>query len=171
MSLKRIYHQGLARLAGRIPALSERLVAAYHPHEETTVPWCPVHKPLERSKIALVTTAGLHHRGQRPFDMLDPRGDPTFRLIDGGTIAKDYAITHDYFDHRDADRDLNIVFPVTRLEEMLAAKVIGGLSERHFAFMGHITGDHVERLTEEFAPQVAAMALQDEVDAVLLTPA
>lgn len=54
---------------------------------------------------------------------------------------------------------------------MLAAEAIGGLSERHFAFMGHITGDHVARLTEAFAPQVAAMAREDRVGAVLLTPA
>ena len=158
-------------MAGRWPALSDRLVASFHPRDETGIPWCPARKPLAQSKIALVTTAGLHHRGQRPFDMLDPRGDPTFRVIDGEAIETDYAITHDYYDHRDADRDLNVVFPIARLKEMLAAGVIGALSERHFAFMGHITGDHVERLTEEFTPQVAAMAKEDRVDAVLLTPA
>jgi D-proline reductase (dithiol) PrdB len=171
MSLKRIYHRGLARLAGRLPALSDRLVASYRPREEIHVPWCPVGKPLERSKIALVTTAGVHHRGQRPFDMLDSRGDPAFRIVDGGAIENDFAITHDYYDHRDADRDINVVFPVTRLKEMLAAKVIGDLSARHFAFMGHITGGQVNRLSEVFAPQVAAMLAQDAVDAVLLTPA
>lgn len=171
MSFKRIYHRGLARLAGRMPALSDRLVAAYRPREESHAPWCPVGKPLDQSKVALVTTAGLHHRGQRPFDMLDPRGDPSFRVIDGGTIENDFAITHDYYDHRDADRDINVVFPITRLKEMLAARVIGGLSARHFAFMGHITDDLVDRLTQEFAPHVADMALRDGVDAVLLTPA
>jgi D-proline reductase (dithiol) PrdB len=171
VSLKRIFHQGLARLAGRWPALSDRLVASFLPRDETTIPWRPVRKPLAQSQIALVTTAGLHHRGQRPFDMLDPRGDPTFRVIDGATIEADYAITHDYYDHRDANRDINVVFPIARLKEMRADGAIGGVSARHFAFMGHITGDHVERLTEEFAPQVAAMAHQDGVDAVLLTPA
>ena len=57
--------------------------------------------------------------------MLDPRGDPTLRVIDGETIETDYAITHDYYDHRDADRDLNVVFPITRLKEMQAAGTIG----------------------------------------------
>ena len=79
MSLKRIYQQGLAGLAGRWPALSDRLVASFRSRDETAIPWCPVHKPLAESKIALVTTAGLHHRGQQPFDMLDRRGDPTSR--------------------------------------------------------------------------------------------
>lgn len=171
MELTRFYHQTLARLAGHWPALSDRLVASFSPREETTIPWYPVRKPLARSTIALVTTAGLHHMSQPPFDMLDPQGDPTFRIIDGGSIEEDYRITHDYYDHRDADRDINVVFPITRLKEILAANAIGALSGRHFSFMGHIEGAHIQRLTDEFAPQVAAMAIQDGVDAVLLTPA
>ena len=171
MQPRRIFHQALARLAGHWPALSDRLVASFNPREETTIPWCPVRKPLDQLKIALVTTSGVHHASQPPFDMLDSQGDPTLRVISGGTIEEDYTITHDYYDHRDADRDLNLVFPIARLKEMWAAGVIGALSERHFSFMGHIEGAHIQRLTKEFAPQVAAMAQQDRVDAVLLTPA
>jgi hypothetical protein len=51
-----------------------------------------VRKPLAQSKIALVTTAGLHHIDQRPFDILDPRGDPTFRIIDNATIETDHTL-------------------------------------------------------------------------------
>lgn len=171
MQLTRFYHQSVARLAGRWPVLSDRLVASFNPREETTIPWCPVRKPLERSTIALVTTAGLHHMSQPPFDMLDPQGDPTFRIIDGDFIEKDYRVTHDYYDHRDADRDVNVVFPIAPLKAMLKADAIGALSGRHFSFMGHIEGAHIQRLTDEFAPQAAAMAKQDGVDAVLLTPA
>jgi D-proline reductase (dithiol) PrdB len=172
MEPKRIYHQVLARLAGRWPALSHRLLAAFAPSARAeVVPWQPMVIPLAEAKIALVTTAGIHHRRQHPFDMLDSRGDPSFRVIDGRTIADDFVISHDYYDHRDADRDLNVVFPITRLREMQAAGCIGALSARHFAFMGHILDAQAERLTAEFAPQVAAMAHEDQVDAVLLTPA
>lgn len=171
MELKRIYHQAVARLASRWPALSDNLVASFSPATSTSVPWQPVAKPLAQMKIALVTTAGLHHKNQQPFDMLDPQGDPSFRIIVGRTIADDFTITHDYYDHRDAGRDPNVVFPITRLQEMQAAGCIGALAERHFGFMGHVLGSQVERLTNEFAPQVAAMARQDQVDVVLLTPA
>ncbi|MCG6911678.1 MAG: hypothetical protein LJE94_16370 [Deltaproteobacteria bacterium] len=68
--------------------------------------------------------------------------DPTFRIIDSKTIEENFLITHDYYDHRDADKDLNIVFPVTRVREMAAAKVIGSIAEHHYSFMGHITGPH-----------------------------
>lgn len=171
MAMKRIFHQSIARLAAGWPALSERLVASFSPIECTTIPWCPVTKPLEQSKIALVTTAGVHHKDQQPFDMADPMGDPTFRVIDAGTITGDYTITHDYYDHRDADRDLNIVFPIERLEELHAIGRIGGLSDIHFSFMGHIDGRHVETLVNRTAPQVARILKELQVDAVLLTPA
>jgi hypothetical protein len=90
MVVKRLFHQGLARLAARWPAQKDKLVASFNPLESTTIPWCPVDKPPERSKIALVTTAGIHHRRQRPFDMKDSEGDPSFRIIDPETIAGDY---------------------------------------------------------------------------------
>jgi D-proline reductase (dithiol) PrdB len=171
MLLKRIFHQGLARLAARWPALKDKLVASFSPLQSKSVPWCPVNKSLARSKIALVTTAGIHHRGQRPFDMKDSQGDPSFRIIDPETIADDYRITHDYYDHRDADRDLNVVFPIVRLKEMLAGHLVGAVSEMHFSFMGHIDGHHVATLVNRTAPRVARMLKEMKVDAVLLTPA
>ena len=102
--------------------------------------------------------------------MNDAMGDPTFRIIDDQTIVDDYQITHDYYDHRDADRDLDIVLPVHRFKEMQTAGLIGGVSETHFSFMGHMTGHHVETLVNRTAPQVVRVLKQLEVDTVLLTP-
>jgi len=169
--MKRIFNQGLAHLAARWPALSDKLVASFNPVESTTIPWCPVNKSLAQSKIALVTTAGIHHKDQQPFDMADAKGDPTFRIIDAQTIAGDYKITHDYYDHGDADRDLNIVFPITRLKEMHTAGCIGAISDMHFSFMGHIDGRHVETLVNRTAHQVVRILKELQVDVVLLTPA
>ena len=124
------------------------------------VPWCPVTKPLAASTIALVTTAGVHHAHQRPFDMLDRNGDASFRVIDPAAIAESWVITHDYYDHRGADRDLNVVFPVDRLREMEAAGVIGGVARRHLSFMGHIQGGRVSDLVDKTAPEAAGMLLR-----------
>lgn len=171
MLFKRILHQTLSRLAAAWPALSDRLVASFHPVESTTVPWCPLRKPIDQCKVALLTTAGVHHNSQRPFDMTDSKGDPSFRIIDGTTIVDNYTITHDYYDHRDADRDLNIVFPITRIKEMQCAGLIGSVSEKHFSFMGHIDGHHVGTLVNRTAPQVADILKRMHVEVVLLTPA
>jgi len=134
------------------------------------VPWTPVGRPLEQCRVALVTTAGVHHRDQTPFDMRDPDGDPSFREIDASRPVSDLTITHDYYDHSDADRDINIVFPVERLLEMQAEGVIGRASDIHYGFMGHITGRHVATLVELSAPEVARRLRDQAVDIVLLTP-
>lgn len=168
--LIRLKNKGIARLTSSIPAIGDLLAAAYTPRESRHVPWTPVIKPLVDSKIALVTTAGVHHPSQAPFDMHDPSGDASYRVIDTQTIETNYVITHDYYDHRGADQDLNVVFPITRLREMAAGKIVGSVAPRHFSFMGHIKGAHLAHLTDTSAPAAAAALLRDQVNAVLLTP-
>ena len=163
-------NKGIARLSSSFQKFAKYLIASYAPFKSIDIPWAQLVKPLSSLKIALVTTAGIHHQYQKPFDMHDPSGDPSFRKIDPKTIEKDFKITHDYYDHRDADKDLNIVFPVTRLKEMAAAGIIGSVAEQHYSFMGHITGSHIEELIEKSAPETAASFLHNHVDAVLLTP-
>jgi len=169
-TLRKIMHRGMARLASNWPYLSDRLTRSFAPLEFEEIPWAEVSKTLNQSKIAVVTTTGLHHRSQEKFDMNDPHGDPSFRVLDTANIEQDYTITHDYYDHRDAERDLNVVFPITRLKEMQACGLIGALAARHYSFMGHIDGPHIATLVNKTAPQVAAMLVQERVDAVLLTP-
>ena len=168
--LNRLKNKSIARLAGSIPAVAKYLTASYTPQTSEDIPWSPIKKPLAESKIALVTTAGVHHTHQEPFDMHDPTGDPTYRIIDAQTIEDDYLITHDYYDHRDADKDLNIVFPVTRLKEMAAGGTVGSIARHHFSFTGHIKDSHLDNLLDTHAPQVANRLIHDQVDAVLLTP-
>lgn len=134
------------------------------------IPWTPFTKGLANSRVALVTTAGLHMPDQEPFNMIDPDGDPTFRALPSDTPADGYAITHDYYDHSDADRDINVVFPITRLLELAEAGFIGGVAPVNYGFMGHIVGPHVATLLKKTAPEVADRLRKDAVDAVLLTP-
>jgi D-proline reductase (dithiol) PrdB len=171
MRIRRFIHQATARLAARWPALANRLVASFEPRQSSQIPWTPVKKPLDALKIALVTTAGVHHRHQPAFNMTDKNGDPTFRVLDGRTIESDYLITHDYYDHRDADRDVNVVFPLTRLRELLAAECIGGITRCHIGFMGHIDGPHIDTLIRDTAPRAAEQLKAEGAEAVFLTPA
>jgi D-proline reductase (dithiol) PrdB len=120
--------------------------------------------------VAIVTTAGVHHRDQPPFDMHDREGDPSFRVIDAFRPVSDLMITHDYYDHSDADQDINIVFPVERLKELEREGVIGQAARFHYAFMGHIVGRHIETLVNESAPDVTGKLKADAIDIVLLTP-
>ena len=119
MSLRRWKDRMVARLLTRYPGLVKRWAGAKDFSAEMAgwragpsfTPWTPLAKPVSECKVALVTTGGVHLRTQAPFDMENPDGDPTFREIPGAAARDVLTITHDYYDHRGADADLNVVFP------------------------------------------------------------
>jgi len=171
-TINRFKNRLIAKVITRYPGLAQRFITAYEPWESgEAVPWAPPQKPLAECKLALVTTSGVHHSSQEPFDMQDSDGDPSFRAIDGATIGNDYKITHDYYDHSDAEKDLNIIFPLQRLQELLQEGVIGQLADTHYSFMGHIDGRHIATLIGQAAQEVVKRLKRDQVDVVLLTPA
>lgn len=168
----RLKNMIISKLAGRFPALRRKLVAGYQPVAKTgAVPWQRLDRPLSECKVAFVTTAGIHHTTQQPFNMKDVDGDPTFRTLDAETLWNDFTITHDYYDHANAEKDPNIVLPLDRLKEFEGEGVIGELAKRHYGFMGHVDGDHLVHLVEKSARTVAEELKNDQVDLVLLAPA
>ncbi len=58
---------------------------------------------LPECRIAVITTGGVHLVDQAPFDMADPHGDPSYRIIPVGTPRSRLTITHNYYDHSDAE--------------------------------------------------------------------
>jgi len=171
-SANRFKNQLIAKIITRFPSLAQRFISAYKPWESgEATPWTAATKPLKDCKVALVTTSGVHHSEQDPFDMQDSDGDPSFRAIDGASIMSAYKITHDYYDHSDAEKDLNIIFPLQRLNELQQEGKIGKVAGTHFSFMGHIDGRHIATLVSKSAKQVVDRLKQDAVDIVLLTPA
>ena len=169
-SFGRLKNRLVAKLLTRFPKLLERSVRKVRWTGDSTIPWTPVTKPLPASKVAIVTTAGVHLRAQKPFDMSDKMGDPTYRELPLLAKKDEYTITHDYYDHKDADRDLNIVFPLDRLRELKAAGEIGSLADVNYGFMGHIDGPHIDTLIKKTAPEVARKLKMAGVDVALLTP-
>lgn len=157
-------------LFSRFPFFAERWAKGFRAVTGGETPWAPFTKEMNRCKVAIVTTAGVHLKNQVPFDMIDEHGDFSFRDIPGYATPDDLMITHKYYDHNDADRDMNIVFPLERLREMESAGEIGGVAHRHFGFMGHITDEKIEGLLQDSAPQVAQRLAADGADFVLLTP-
>lgn len=127
-------------------------------------------KPPAERRVALLTSAGVHHRHQVPFDMADPNGDASYRVIAGDAALDELTITHDYYDHAAADRDLNCVFPLERLRELVAGGGVGQVAPRHVGMMGHILGGQRVRLVRDTAPGVAQLFADDAVDLVLATP-
>jgi D-proline reductase (dithiol) PrdB len=171
MSMKATKDRIIAKFYTQFPTLVKMWAGTHQFVTNADTPWTPLLKELPDARIALVTTAGVHLRSDLPYDMQDKEGDPTFRQIPSGTPAEDLMITHNYYDHRDADHDINVVFPIGRVKELEAEGRIGGVAPRHFSFMGHILGGHIDTLINQTAPQVARMLKADGVEAVFLTPA
>jgi len=128
-------------------------------------PWAAFDKPLSEARIALLTTGGAYVRDrQEPF--IDD--DPTYRVIPSTTPASELAIFHEHYDKSNAEKDINVIFPIERLREMEKEQRIGSIAASGFGFMGYIVGDNIPRLMEETAPEVARMLVADRVDAALI---
>jgi len=159
------------QLFKRLPWLGQAWARRHRFVESDSVPWTPMDRPVRESVVALVTTAGVHRRADPPFDMDDPNGDPGMRVVPVDTPRAELTITHKYYDHSAADRDLNVVLPVDRLRELHAACHVGGVAPRSYSFMGHVDGPHLRSLMETTAPEVAGRLRADGAQAVVLTPA
>jgi hypothetical protein len=128
------------------------------------IPWTPLVRPLAESRVALVTTAGVHHRDDPPF-VTD--GDLSFRAISSATRAIELRVADTHYDHACVDRDLNAVFPIDRLRELANQDhLIAAPAERHFA-----TGFTAElrRFRDETVPQVVAEVARLRPQAVVFT--
>ena len=120
--------------------------------------------PLAKRRVAVVTSAGLLRRGERPF----VSGDTDYRAVPVETPADQILMSHVSvnFDRTAFVRDINVVFPIERLRAMAAAGTIGSVAATHYSFMG--ASD--PRGMEANARAVAGRLKSDNVDAVLLTP-
>jgi D-proline reductase (dithiol) PrdB len=151
--------------------LSDRLfVKAYRFRSLDWSPGARLMKPLSDTRVALITSAGLHLPGQPAFDLQARGGDWSFREIPATQDVQELRIAHrsSAFDQAGACEDRNLVFPLDRLREMAARHEVGPLNHRHFSFMGSITAPG--KLMAHTAPEVAEKLRQDSVDAVLLVP-
>lgn len=157
----------------RLETLSEvqrRTLEFFPCLEHDSTPWAPLSKPLSECKVALVTSAGLHLRDDKPFTRDDPGGEFTYRVIPSDCNPADVVQSHFSigFDHTGIYRDLNVTFPVDRLREMVANGEIGSLSADFYSFMGALRD--ASRVIEETGPEVARQLKDAGVDVVLLTP-
>jgi len=122
-------------------------------------------KPLAESRVALVTTGGVHLPDDTRFDIDDPRGDCSYREIPHDATALTW--THAYY-RPNEDTDLDAVFPLSTLKQLVEDGFVREANYRHFSFMGAIHDP--ETLVTSTAPEVTGKLIDDSVDAVLLTP-
>ena len=129
------------------------------------VPWTPLAKPLAECRVAIVTTAALHVAGDEGF----VPDDPSYRVLPSD--RRDLALGHwsPNFDRSGFVADLDVVYPIDRLEELAAEGVIGSVAPHHYAFAGN-QEDTLTGIRVDSGPHVARLLRDDDVDVVLLTP-
>ncbi len=119
---------------------------------------------LSKARIAIISTAGLHRRGDRPF----VPGEAGYRLIPKDIDPAELVMSHisTNFDRTGYLLDINMILPLDRLNELAEEGDIGGVASYHYSFMGATDPTQME----SEARGLAAILIKDRVDAALLIP-
>ena len=121
-------------------------------------------KPLSQCRVAVVTSASMHHADDQDF----APSDTGFRSLDAQ--RRDIVVGHwsPNFDAVGVAADLNVVFPIDRLQKLADQGSIGSVAPTHYAVAGNqfdLSGIRVDA-----GPAIAQALHKEEVDVVLLTP-
>ena len=150
----------------RLPQINRNNLVTFPAQVNATAPFTPLARPLAACRLAIVTTAGLHRRNDRPFGP----ADQSYRVIPSATPTIDIIQSHTSlgFDRVPIMRDVNISFPVDRLRELVARGALGGLAPNHYSFMG--AQREASRIETDTGPEVARRLRQEGADVALITP-
>ncbi|CAB4541922.1 MAG: selenoprotein B glycine/betaine/sarcosine/D-proline reductase [Actinobacteria bacterium] len=142
-----------------------RAHAATLPAPEFPNPAWVTPRPLSESTVAIVTSAALYAQGDEAFGA----GDAGYRFV--ARDRRDLVLGHwsPNFDRVGVALDLNVVYPIDRLEELAARGVIGRVAPRHVSFAGN-QPDDVATIRLDTGPAAAAALRADGVDVAILTP-
>ncbi len=156
--------------------LTRKVMRGWMEHEvpPADIPWTPPRKPLSESRVALITSAGVTLRTDRPFDQEGERrnpwwGDPSYRLIPRGTRTEDVRLYHLHIDTSYGESDLNCVMPLDRLEDLAADGIVGSSAPTHYSFMGYLL--RPEEFLRTSVPRMIDQMRSEKVDVALLAPA
>ena len=108
--------------------------------------------PLAQRTVTLISTAGLIMRGERPVAPRDTR----YRVIPHRAAANDIVMSHVSvnFDRTGFQRDLNVILPRDRLQELADKQVIGAVADEHYAFMGATEAHLLEASSKKLAREL-----------------
>jgi len=150
----------------RLPQINRNNLLMLPVQVNDAAPFTRPARPLAACRLTIVTTAGLHRRGDRPFGP----GEQTFRVIPADTPVTDIVQSHTSlgFDRVPIMRDINISFPVDRLRELVARGDLGGVASNHYSFMG--AQRELTRIERETGFEVGRRLREEGVDAALITP-
>jgi D-proline reductase (dithiol) PrdB len=158
-----------------INGITKRMIKSWIDMEKPRpIPWTKLSKPLSECTVALISSAGIALKTDRPFDQDGERknpwwGDPSYRVLPKTATEQEVRVYHLHIDPCYAERDLNCLFPLQRLQELEQAGEIGHVAPRHYSVMGYIL--RPEELLEQTVPAIIRDLREDRADVVILVPA
>ena len=157
-----------------VDTLNKHYAAQGHPPYQWSLyadaPLQRLTKPLAQCTVALLTSGGISQCNMPAFDAM-ARNDHRVDAIDRDVSSSDFQIYDAYYDHRDADVDINCQFPIDRLREMAARGEIAAVAKRSGAASGSEPITATKVLTESAPAFAAELAATDEVDLLIAVPA
>jgi len=134
-----------------------------------SAPLKPLDKPLSQCTVTLLTTGGVSERSKPGFDP-NAKNDHRLDAISSDVASSAFQIHDNYYNHSDAEKDINCIFPVDRLRELEAEGRIGRVAPRVWSgFMGRIYDR--TRLTDVSAPEFVRELRKDGVDVLIAVAA
>jgi D-proline reductase (dithiol) PrdB len=108
-----------------------------------------------------------------PFDQEIERrdpwfSDPSYRVVPRTVAAGGVRVYHLHINPSFAERDLNCVLPIERLNELEARSEVGCSALSHYSYMGYTL--RPEALLERSVPDIIRRLHEEQVDAVVLVP-
>ncbi len=132
-------------------------------------PWSELKKPLSEAKIFLISSAGISMEGQKDFDPWAVN-DFSIRKIPVDVQPDKLRINNNYFDHRDAQEDINCVFPLEPLKALQKEGVFRELAHTAVTLgMGRLYKRSV--LRENTVPEIISVLSEHGADAAILVTA
>ncbi len=138
-------------------------------NKDEFVPLARLKKPLSEARLAFVSSAGIQPKGTMPFDVVHPVGDYSFRRVPSASKPSDLEIHQIKYPTNGAARDLNVIFPIERLQELAAEGIVGGLTANFISFIGYQMDPPTFERT--LAEKIADAVVEEKADAVLMSPA
>lgn len=156
----------MVRLNDLHPEEAERIgswTAGFAQMDLGPTPWITP-PPLAESTIAIVSSAALHRRDDRPFRFRDTG----YRLIPDDVDPADLVQTHVSvnFDRTHYQQDLNVAFPRDRLHELVETGELGAVSPWHFSVIGATSPTGLRASAYDMAQRMHNL----NVDSALLVP-
>ena len=126
------------------------------------IPYTPFKRKLGDARVALVTTAGVYVEGMEPFT----DNDLSFRKIPGDVDTSELRVVAGHYDPSSAEADINCVFPLDRLRDLVSSGGVGTTTDFHLS-MGLTT--QLRKLKEDVSWTLAEEVARLRPDVVLLT--